>query len=96
MSAGGRLSNVRFSQGRQRLCAGTNYGGNDAQYLQDDRTMKSWQISGKTRLVGVMGDPIEHSVSPAMHNGAFKSMDLDYVYVPFNVVKRDLAKAAML
>jgi shikimate dehydrogenase len=55
--------------------------------------MKSWQISGKTRLVGVMGDPIEHSVSPAMHNGAFKSMELDYVYVPFKVIKRDLAKS---
>jgi shikimate dehydrogenase len=55
--------------------------------------MKSWQISGKTRLVGVMGDPIEHSISPAMHNGAFKSMELDYVYVPFNVIKRDLSKA---
>jgi shikimate dehydrogenase len=55
--------------------------------------MRSWQISGKTRLVGVMGDPIEHSVSPAMHNAAFKSMELDYAYVPFNVIKSDLAKA---
>lgn len=55
--------------------------------------MKSRQISGKTRLVGVMGDPIEHSISPAMHNMAFDAMGLDYVYVPFNVKKADLAKA---
>ena len=55
--------------------------------------MKSRQISGKTKLVGVMGDPIEHSVSPAMHNIAFNAMGLDYVYVPFNVKKADLAKA---
>ena len=55
--------------------------------------MKSRQISGKTKLVGVMGDPIEHSVSPAMHNMAFNAMGLDYVYVPFNVKKADLAKA---
>ena len=55
--------------------------------------MKSRQISGKTKLVGVMGDPIEHSVSPAMHNTAFDAMGLDYVYVPFNVKKADLAKA---
>jgi len=55
--------------------------------------MKSRQISGKTKLVGVMGDPIEHSVSPAMHNMALNAMGLDYVYVPFNVKKADLAKA---
>ncbi len=40
-----------------------------------------------------MGDPIEHSISPAMHNMAFDAMGLDYVYVPFNVKKADLAKA---
>lgn len=55
--------------------------------------MKSRQISGKTKLVGVMGDPIEHSVSPAMHNMAFNAMELDYVYVPFKVKKADLANA---
>jgi len=55
--------------------------------------MKSLQISGKTKLVGVMGDPIEHSVSPAMHNMAFNAMELDYVYVPFKVKKADLTKA---
>jgi shikimate dehydrogenase len=55
--------------------------------------MKPWQISGKTKLVGVMGDPVEHSVSPAMHNAAFKTSELDFAYVPFNVKKADLARA---
>jgi shikimate dehydrogenase len=57
--------------------------------------MKSWQISGKTKLVGVMGDPIEHSVSPAMQNMAFTAMDLDYAYVPFKVKKADLGTAVL-
>lgn len=55
--------------------------------------MKTWQISGRTGLVGVMGDPIEHSVSPSMHNGAFKALGLNYVYVPFKVNKEDLSSA---
>ena len=55
--------------------------------------MKAWQISGRTKVVGIMGDPIEHSVSPPMHNAAFKSLDLDYAYVPFRVKKSDLANA---
>lgn len=55
--------------------------------------MKPWRISGKSKLVGLMGDPIEHSVSPAMHNSAFRAMELDYVYVPFRVKKADLENA---
>lgn len=55
--------------------------------------MKPWQITGKTRLVGVMGDPIEHSVSPPMHNAAFRSLGLDFAYVPFRVKKADLVPA---
>jgi shikimate dehydrogenase len=55
--------------------------------------MKHWLISGSTRLVGVFGDPVEHSVSPSMHNAAFESLELDYVYVPFRVDKADLGAA---
>ena len=55
--------------------------------------MKSWQISRKTKPVGITGDPLEHSVSPAMHNAAFKALELDYAYVPFRVKRADLAKA---
>jgi shikimate dehydrogenase len=55
--------------------------------------VKHWLISGSTRLVGIFGDPVEHSVSPSMHNAAFESLDLDYVYVPFRVRKAQLEKA---
>jgi shikimate dehydrogenase len=42
-------------------------------------------ISGKTRVCGVIGDPIEHSLSPIMHNAAFQALDLDYVFLAFKV-----------
>jgi len=50
-------------------------------------------ISAKTRICGLIGDPVEHSVSPVMHNAAFSSLGLDYVYLPFRVEKGQLAKA---
>ncbi len=50
-------------------------------------------ISGGTRLCGVIGDPVEHTMSPAMHNAAFAQMGLDYVYVPFKVKKVGLGRA---
>lgn len=42
-------------------------------------------ISGKTRVVGLLGWPVEHSLSPAMHNAAFEHLNLDYCYVTFPV-----------
>ena len=42
-------------------------------------------ISGKTRVCGVIGDPIEHTLSPIMHNAAFQSLGLDYVFLAFKV-----------
>lgn len=42
-------------------------------------------ISGRTRVVGIIGDPVGHSRSPAMHNAAFAALGLDWVYVPFPV-----------
>jgi len=50
-------------------------------------------ISGKTRYCGVIGDPIEHTASPAMHNAVFKKLGLDYVYLPFRVKREELGKA---
>ncbi len=40
-------------------------------------------ISGATRLLGLIGDPVSHSLSPLMHNAALAELGLDYVYVPF-------------
>jgi shikimate dehydrogenase len=51
-------------------------------------------ITGSTRVVGVIGDPVEHSRSPAMHNAAFAALDLDWVYVAFPVARGE-GKAAV-
>jgi shikimate dehydrogenase len=50
-------------------------------------------ISSSTTICGLAGDPVAHSVSPAMHNAAFNSMGLDYIYLPFRVKKEALAAA---
>jgi len=55
--------------------------------------MLSGFISGRTRICGIIGDPIEHTMSPVMHNAAFKNKGLDYVYLPFRVKPEDLGKA---
>lgn len=49
------------------------------------------QINGKTVLHGIMGNPVTHSLSPAMHNGAFAATGMNAVYIPFPVT--DVAKA---
>jgi shikimate dehydrogenase len=43
------------------------------------------QISGRTKITGLFGYPVEHTLSPAMHNAAFTELGLDYCYVPFLV-----------
>ncbi len=47
----------------------------------------------RTRVCGVIGDPIEHSMSPLIHNTAFKAAGLDYVYLAFRVKKEVLGEA---
>lgn len=42
-------------------------------------------IAGTTRLVGLIGDPVAHSLSPRMQNAAFAECGLDWVYVPLHV-----------
>ncbi len=42
-------------------------------------------INGKTKITGLYGYPVEHTLSPAMHNAAFKELGLNYCYVPFLV-----------
>ncbi|MEM2937205.1 MAG: shikimate dehydrogenase [Candidatus Bathyarchaeia archaeon] len=51
------------------------------------------EISGKTKVCGVIGDPIEHSLSPLIHNAAFKHLKLNFVYVAFRVKKEELEEA---
>jgi shikimate dehydrogenase len=42
-------------------------------------------VSGSTRTVGIIGWPVEHSLSPAIHNAAFVALGLDWTYVPLPV-----------
>lgn len=42
-------------------------------------------INGATELYGIIGNPVSHSLSPAMHNAAFAELGLNKVYVPFMV-----------
>jgi len=43
-------------------------------------------ITGRTRLAAVIGHPVEHSLSPALHNAGFASLGIDWAYVAFDVV----------
>ena len=47
-------------------------------------------ITGKTRLLGLLGSPVAHSISPLMHNESFKQLGLDYVYMCFDVSEDNL------
>ena len=42
-------------------------------------------ITGKTKITGIFGYPVEHTLSPSMHNAAFEHLGLDYCYLPFSV-----------
>lgn len=48
------------------------------------------EISGKTRLVCLLGHPVAHSKSPAMHNTAFNELNIDYKYLAFDVNSEDI------
>lgn len=50
-------------------------------------------ISGKTRLLALIGRPVEHSLSPEMHNASFAAEDLDYLYVALDVEPENLPAA---
>ncbi|MEK7279830.1 MAG: shikimate dehydrogenase, partial [Nitrospirota bacterium] len=47
-------------------------------------------ITGKTRVVGIFGNPIEQTMSPYMHNAAFEALSLPWCYLPFNISHNDL------
>ena len=51
------------------------------------------QITGTTRLTGLLGSPVSHSISPLMHNEAFRLLHLDYVYLCFEVGEKTLPEA---
>jgi 3-dehydroquinate dehydratase/shikimate dehydrogenase len=50
------------------------------------------EINAETKVYGVLGDPIAHSLSPLVHNAAFRHLGLNGVYLPFRVLKGTLAR----
>lgn len=50
------------------------------------------EINGKTTICAVIGDPIGHTMSPTMHNAAYRTLELNYVYIAFHV--KDVRQAA--
>lgn len=51
------------------------------------------EITGYTQLLGVIANPIKHSLSPRMHNLACEKLGLDYVYVAFEVTEESFSTA---
>ena len=50
-------------------------------------------VLGTTRILGVIGDPIAHSLSPVMHNRAIAHLGADYIYVAFPIASAELPVA---
>lgn len=55
--------------------------------------MSDKEISGKTKICALIGDPVEHTMSPVMHNTAYKKLGLDYIYIPFRAAPEQLPQA---
>lgn len=55
----------------------------------------NYEITGKTKLTGLLGSPVAHSISPQMHNEAFRQLGLDYVYLAFDVPPEHLEAAVL-
>ena len=58
-------------------------------------TLETQTITGSTRLIGLIGSPVAHSLSPRIHNHALKTLCLPYAYVPLNVPSGQLHTAMM-
>ena len=84
----GRLRRLRLSGGssggRASACEFVS---------QEHMTRASSNITGRTRLVGLLGWPVEHSLSPGMHNAAFAALGLDWAYVPLRVYPDHVGEA---
>ncbi len=50
-------------------------------------------LSGKSKVYGILGDPVAHSLSPLMQNHAFQEQKIESVYVPFHVLPGNLSAA---
>ena len=77
-SRGGFLTYCSLGAGRESAPGQVN-----CQELK--RAYRINEISRDTKISGIIGKPVAHSVSPAMHNAGFKALGLDFVYLPIEV-----------
>ena len=54
------------------------------------------EINGSTEIYGIIGNPVAHSLSPAMHNSAFQALGLNKAYIPFHATDAEKALEACL
>ena len=54
---------------------------------------KKFEITGTTKLTCLLGNPVSHSISPAMHNASFQKLGLDYTYLAFSVDETHFERA---
>lgn len=54
---------------------------------------ETFKITGKTKLYGIIGHPVSHSLSPIMQNAALRAAGFDGVYLPFHVLPEQLPQA---
>lgn len=52
--------------------------------------LPAYEITGRTRLICLLGDPVSHSKSPMMHNEGFRQLGLDYCYLAFKADENTL------
>lgn len=57
---------------------------------KNDNSVKGTGITGHTRMVAMIGSPVEHSASPATHSLAYKKLGIDAVFLVFDVTEPDL------
>jgi shikimate dehydrogenase len=53
------------------------------------------KINSETKIVGIFAYPVGHSLSPPMHNSAFSHLQLNYIYLPFEVKRENLKNAVL-
>lgn len=51
------------------------------------------KITGETKVIGIFGYPVRHSLSPLMQNAAIEALGLNYIYIPFEVKPEELERA---
>lgn len=75
------------------LSSGQHWVGDESRFWQERKATMA-VVDVNTKLVGLLGNPLGHSFSPAMHNKAFETLGLNYFYLPIEVTAEDLPAVA--